>query len=150
MNKTQLSMSKDLGRRKKSLPIRFPNDNQNNTPRGNTQRKNYLRKSTCGCRFPFKYRSKEIDGCIKTSLNHRDVSLCAVNDCCESLELTSKLDINSIMWKQLPQLKGTPLTGKYNRINETNEPYYAHQSGLFYLCSNTRGNWQVSYISHFT
>ena len=127
----------------KSLPIRFPTQQE---PKLDSVifKLEDPSKLTCNCKFPFKYRYKSMTGCIKTTVNQKNVHLC-VDDCCETLKLTSSLDINNIMWKELPSLKGRPITGKYSRNIGKEESYYLHESGTFYLCINDHGNWQVRY-----
>ena len=97
----------------------------------------------CDHEFPFTYKSKDMFGCIQKSHKGESDIVGPSNDCCTEVELTSQTDIDSIMQKQMPELKGKNVTGRYIKIVRMNKTYHKHESGSFYLCVNNRRQWQV-------
>ena len=131
-------MIKDLS----SDPVHFPSDDETIVQRKSGHMVGYA-GTKCDFEFPFTYRSKEIYGCIKKGRDDETEIVGPANDCCSQVELTSKNDIDSVMWNQMPELKGKTVTGRYIKINKTENTYYSHESGSLYLCINGYRQWQV-------
>ena len=104
-------------------------------------------QSKCESNFlenPFTYRSKQIYGCIIKGYENNSEMVGPKNECCTEVKLTSVNDINSIMWKQMPEFKGKEVTGRYIKTGGLDDTYYSHESGSFFLCTNGHRQWQVT------
>ena len=97
----------------------------------------------CEHEFPFTYKSKDMFGCIQKDHDGESEMVGPSNECCTEVKLSSQTDIDSIMQKQMPELKGKTVTGRYIKINRMNKTYHKHESGAFHLCVNKRREWQV-------
>ena len=122
--------------------VRWPTDEENIAQRKLNDNK--YEKSNCNLEFPFTYRSKQIYGCIVKGQHENEEKVGPGNECCTQVELTSMNDINSIMWNQMPELKGKKVTGRYIKLDIKDNDYYSHEShGALYLCVNDHRQWQV-------
>ena len=84
--------------------VRWPSDEEEIKQRKLND--NNYEKSNCDLEFPFAYRSKQIYGCIEKGHDDNKEMVGPANECCTQVELTSINDIDSIMWNQMPELKG--------------------------------------------